>query len=123
MSALEFYHLRLEGSRPVFETLDNPALSAAILDWAGKGTSLNVGADSFEQQYIAGHEETLLCRVFRKAGGTGGFVVVFDGTGALLVAQADSNLALVAGAGHFSRMATYIRYGADIFEHRDDDDD
>lgn len=122
MSALEFYRIRLEGSHPVLESLDNPVLSKAILAWAGKGTSVSVGADTFEQQYIAGHEETLLCRVFRNVDGAGGFVVVFDGTGVLLVAQADSNLALVAGAGHFSRMATYIRYGADIFEHRDEDD-
>lgn len=122
MSALEFYHIRFEGSRPVFKNVDDPNFSKAILDWAGKGTSLSVGADNFEQQYIAGHEETLLCRVFRRKDGAGGFVVVFDGTGVLLVAQADSNLALVAGAGHFARTATYIRYGADIFEHGDDED-
>lgn len=122
MSTVEFYTLRLDASRVSFGPLDNAPLVKAIEAWAGKGVSVKVGADSYEQQYIAGDEETLLCRVFRKVDGAGGFVVVFDGTGALLVAHADTNLALLAGAGHFARMATYIRYGADIFEHGDDED-
>lgn len=123
MRTLEFYTLRLDGNRVNFGSLDNPLLVKAVEAWAGKGLSVKAGADSYEQQYIAGHEETLLCRVFRKVNGAGGFVVVFDGTGALLVACADTNLELVAGAGHFARMATYIRYGADIFEHRDEEDE
>lgn len=122
MNTLEFYSLRLDGNRVNFGSLDNSALVKCIEAWAGKGTSLKVGADSYEQQYIVGHEETLLCRVFRKVNGAGGFVVVFDGTGALLVAWADTNLELVAGAGHFARLATYTRYGADIFEHGDEED-
>lgn len=122
MHTLEFYSLRLDGNRVNFASLDNPALVKAVGAWAGKGTSIKVESNTYEQQYIAGHEDNLLCRVFRKVNGAGGFVVVFDGTGALLVAYADTNLELVAGAGHFARMATYIRYGADIFEHGDEED-
>ncbi|MEG2172323.1 MAG: hypothetical protein RRY29_03575 [Desulfovibrionaceae bacterium] len=122
MDMTEYYCLRVDGSRVHLEAEENAPLADAVRKWGGKGTSLRVGASVFEQQYIAGHEDTLLCRVFRKADGTGGLLVVFDATGLLLVAEAASNLALVAGAGHFARMATYIRYGADIFEHGDDED-
>lgn len=123
MQNTELYTLRFDGRDIHFEGCEDNDLIKALQNWDGTGILPPVGKDSYEQQYIAGHEETLLCRIYRKVGGTGGLVAVYDATGLLLVAQADSNLILVEGAGHFARMSTYIRYGADIFEHDDADDD
>lgn len=123
MDMTEFYTVRVDDSRVQLDQQDNVPLATAMRAWGGKGTTIRVGAESFEQQYIAGHEDNLMCRVFRRVDGAGGLLAVFDGTGLLLVAQAATNLALVAGAGQFARMATYIRYGADIFEHGDEDED
>lgn len=118
----EVYSVRLGGGQVEFDSLEDPTLRKAVLAWGGKGTILHVEDASFEQQYIVGHEDTLLCRVFRKAKSAGGLLVVMDATGLLLVALATTNLELVSAAGHFSRLSTYVRYGADIFEDIDDED-
>lgn len=120
MQLNEVYSVRLGTGQVQFDPLEHPSLRDAVLAWGGKGIIVKVEEATFEQQYIVGHEDTLLCRVFRKARSAGGLLVVMDATGLLLVALAATNLELVNAAGYFARMSTYIRYGADIFEHGDD---
>lgn len=122
MDLSEVYSVRLGAGQVEFDALEAPALRKAVQEWGGKGTILHVEGAAFEQQYLVGHEDTLLCRVFRKAKTFGGLLVVMDATGLLLVALATTNLELVSAAGHFARMSTYIRYGADIFENIDAED-
>lgn len=122
MQLNEVYSVRVSKEQVQFDPLEQPVLRDAVLAWGGKGTIMKVGDATFEQQYIVGHEDTLLCRVFRKARAAGGLLVAMDATGLLLVALAATNLELVSAAGYFARTSTYIRYGADIFEHGDDEE-
>lgn len=66
-----------------------------------------------------GDPELMHCAVFRKSGKPGGFFTVYDKTGVLFVAVAESNLSFGLGLGYFGRLVSYARYGADIFENTD----
>lgn len=69
-----------------------------------------------------GDSEALWCEAWR-APDSGGLFVLWDADEPLLLVLAENNLAFVEGVGRYSRLTTYARYGADVFEHVDADDD
>lgn len=67
-----------------------------------------------------GDPELLCCAVYRDA--DGGFFSVRDAFGTLFVATAPSGLVYSLALARFGEMVANARYGADIFEDRDEDD-
>ena len=65
----------------------------------------------------------MYCVAFRKEEGHGGLFAMYDENGLLFVAVAASNLAYSLGLAEMGRMVTYARYGADIFDALDENDD
>ena len=70
-----------------------------------------------------GDPELLLCSVFKRAAGPGGYFVLRDGDGLLFAAMAPDNLAYACALKYFGDMVSAARYGADIYENMDGGDE
>lgn len=112
----EIYTLQVQGNgKTGFAPRQDEALLAAIDD----------GFMPDGHQFVSrlGDAGLLQCSVFRRENGAGGCFVLQDADGPLFAVVAESNLAYGLGLGRFGRLVAYARYGADIFENADVDDD
>ena len=112
----EIYTLLVQGNgKTTFAPREDAALAAAIRD--------GLLPDGHQFVNRLGDAGLLQCSVFRREAGAGGCFVVQDSEGQLFAVVAESNLAYGLGLGRFGRLVAYARYGADIFENADVDDD
>ncbi len=69
-----------------------------------------------------GDDNKIWCEVYRAQGQSGGFFILRDFDDVLMVAKAHDNIAFLAGLNFFAGIVSNSRYGADIFEHNEDED-
>lgn len=112
----EIYTLKHNGQTLIFGKNQDTEFCEFICEWDGQGSLLFFGLKRFEQQYVLGHEDTILCRVYKNNNGQGGIIAVLEHSELLIVAYALDNLSYVEGIAHYAKTATYVRYGYDIFE-------
>lgn len=70
-----------------------------------------------------GDPALLHCAVFRKKGQPGGIFSVYNGKEPLFAAHAASNLLFAAGMGYFGELTANARYGVDVFENMELNDE
>lgn len=79
-----------------------------------------------EQGWIAfchfGDPELMHCSVYRKRNTPGG-IFIMKALDNLFMAHTDSNLVFSMACGHFAALVADIRYGTDIWEEAEDNDD
>lgn len=63
------------------------------------------------------------CVIFRFDDKPGGVFAMHDSDGFLFAAVAETNLAYALAKGFFGRLTATARYGVDVFEHLEDDND
>jgi len=115
MENTEIYSLKHNGQRLIFDKNQDEELQELIIHWDGKGSLLLLEHEKFEQQYVLGHEENILCKVYKKSGGSGGMIAVLERSELLIVAYALDNFAYIEGIAHYAKTVTYTRFGYDIF--------
>ncbi len=111
----EFYDLKIEGTKLHFIPRDD---GPEGFEFALPEPPVNHTAAG-----ILGDPELMYCVAFRKEEGHGGLFAMYDENGLLFVAVAASNLAYSLGLAEMGRTVTYARYGADIFDALDENDD
>ena len=111
----EYYDLFVEGTKLNFGPRKNGA--------AGFESALPEPPANHVAAGILGDPELMYCVAFRKEDGPGGVFAMYDEDSLLFLAVAESNLAYSLGLAQMGRMVTYARYGADIFEALDENDD
>ncbi|MDD4702128.1 MAG: hypothetical protein PHI96_07900 [Desulfovibrio sp.] len=111
----EFYDLKIEGTKLHFI----PRADGA----EGFEFALPEPPENHSATGILGDPELMYCVAFRREDGPGGVFAMYDESSLLFVAVAGSNLAYSLGLAQMGRMVTYSRYGADIFDALDENDD
>ncbi len=102
------------------------------LEWCGTrlhtkvadATSFNLNDDLKPAGPIhscLGDDNKIWCAVYREQ--SGGMFIIRDFDHVLLVARAKNNMTFLAGLNYFAGIVSNSRYGADIFEHNDDEDE
>lgn len=112
----EVYSLKHNGQTLIFGKNQDTEFCDFICDWDGQGSLLLFGVKRFEQQYVLGHEDNILCKVYKNITESGGIIAVFERTDLLIVVYAKDHLSYLEGVAHYAKTATYARYGYDIFE-------
>lgn len=113
----ENYMLEIAGDHITFTRLEKNAP-----DFASK-CMLPAAADDFELSCRMGDPDLLECLAYRHKNSWGGIFALRDKAGLLYTAQADTALIWSIGLGYFGKLASYVRYGADIFENLEVADD
>lgn len=70
-----------------------------------------------------GAPDLVHCVIFRHAGKVGGIFALHEQNELLFVAFAETNLAYTLAKGFFGELTANVRYGVDIFESMEGDDD
>lgn len=115
MLKVEVYLVKHNGQNLIFAKNEDIELNDCISKWNGLDNSLLAGERSYIMQYALGHEENILCKVFKHNKGQGGIIAIYENSDLLLIAYAMDNMAYIEAIGHYAKMATYTRYGYDIF--------
>lgn len=101
-----------------------PAAEATTVDPQLLQAAQSENFDWMEPMFAGGDPDLLYVTVFRQPKKSGGLVVVFPGgkEEAMYCVIANTNLDLTEAASHFSNMVANVRYGVDIFEDLNDEE-
>ncbi len=106
------------------------------LEWCGKrlhttsttANSFDLDSDlkpkaPFAIHSCLGDDNKIWCTVYRAQGMGGGIFIMRDFDEVLIIAKAQDNMTFLSGLEFFAGIVSNSRYGADIFEHVDDDEE